>query len=353
MNFDNFINFISSILSNSILSIIVYLIIYLILWSLLATPLSFILKILSPKKWASHILRFKSPALLGILLPGLWIFYGRLDLQESGLHLAKIIIQTLAYISFFWSLHASSYYLFSIFRKVAQKTESKLDDQFLPILEKLSGVLIFTLALLLILQNFGIQVFSVLAGLGLGGLALALAAKDSAANLFGSMMILADQPFNIGDWVKIGESEGTVEEIGLRSTRIRTFYNSLIIIPNSIVAISTLDNLGKREFRRFRHIIGIEYGTPKENIDRFMDELKKWLSTASLTINDRTQVRMNSLGSHSLDVLVYVFFKVNNWDEELVERERLIFKILELSEKHAAPIAFPTQTLHIKKEPSA
>lgn len=338
-----------SAISTDWLWIILYAFIYLIgattFGALIRTVTSWIL----PKKLHPHVLKFIKPAFMLIALPLLWVAYNNLELNEKMSIAASSVTKTILYISIFWIVYSLTDYLFSGFRKIAQKTPSKLDDQFLPILERLMRLLILTLGFLIVLQSFGLDVMSLIAGLGLGGLALALAAKDSAANFFGSLMILLDQPFNIGDWVKVGETEGTVEEIGLRSTRIRTFYNSIVVVPNSTMAVSTLDNLGKREYRRFRHIVGLTYETPRKNIEEFIEALKNWAIDNPNIVSDRVEVSVNALNNSSVDILVYVFFSVNDWSEELVEREKLILEILRLSEAHKAPVAYPTQTLHLQK----
>src|SRR5690606_2130508 len=123
-------------------------------------------------------------------------------------------------------------------------------------------------------QNLGIEVFSVLAGLGIGGLAVALAARDSLANFFGSIMIMVDRPFRVGHWIISKGEEGIVEDIGFRSTKIRTFYNSVVSIPNSELAIAPVDNMGLRRFRRVRTTIGVTYDTPPEKIEAFLEGIK-------------------------------------------------------------------------------
>ncbi len=336
-------------ISQPITKIIMYLLIYFVVSFIMSSVLGRILSWVTPTKWSLHIKRFKHPSLLLVLLPALWLVFSKLSLEGQYLKISTSIVKSIFYICIFWVLYSASNYLFSGFRIITAKTQSKLDDQLLPVLEKISRFLILSLGLLLVLQSFGLDVFSLIAGLGLGGLALALAAKDTASNFFGSLMILLDQPFNIGDWIKTGDIEGTVEDIGLRSTRIRTFYNSLVVVPNSIIAMSTLDNLGQREYRRFRHVIGLEYETPAENIQTFIQSLKETINNNPNTWDEKTEVTLNSLGDSSVEVLVYVFFSVEDWSQELAERQKLIFDILELSKTHKAPIAYPTQTLHLAK----
>ena len=338
-----------SVISEEWLTVAFYALCYFVLSTLIGTLVGRMTAWALPKRFDVHIGRFIRPIFLLVCLPSLWLSYKNLELSAGALSFSNSLIKAVLYISIFWSLYSLSNYLFSGFRKFAERTPSKLDDQFLPILERMARFTILALGVLIVLQSFGLDVFSLVAGLGLGGLALALAAKDTASNFFGSLMILLDQPFNIGDWVKIGETEGTVEDIGLRSTRIRTFYNSVVVVPNSTMAMSTLDNLGQREFRRFRHIVGLQYDTPKENITNFTNALKSWVSSNPKIKQDNIEINVNGLSGSSVDILVYLFFSVKDWSEELQQRESVILEILRLSEVHKAPIAFPTQTLHIHK----
>ena len=157
--------------------------------------------------------------------------------------------------------------------KWAVRTESVLDDQLVPLVRKTLRVFIVIMAGLMAIQSFGYPITGVLASLGIGGLAFALAAKDTVSNIFGSLMIIFDRPFLIGDWIKAGDMEGTVEEIGFRSTKIRTFAKTLISVPNNIIANMALDNISRRprtahpshDRRHLRHITGPDARSRAEN----------------------------------------------------------------------------------------
>ena len=250
---------------------------------------------------------------------------------------------------------AAAYRLVDVFtdylKTVTDKTDSMLDDQMVPLLKKALRVFVVVMGILLLAQNLGIQVMSVLAGLGLGGLAFALAAKDTCANLFGSIMILIDRPFQIGDWVIIGDTEGTVEEIGFRSTRVRTFYNSLISVPNSVLANANVDNMGRREYRRIKTLLGLTYDTPAEKVEAFTEGVKNIIKANPYTRKDYYHVVFNSYGDCSLNILLYCFLKVPDWANELVERQKIFLEILRLAEELGVDFAFPTQSLHIESFP--
>ena len=218
---------------------------------------------------------------------------------------------------FFYQLMTSALALtknIDVLLKLVLKTlKVELNQTLFPIVSRVVKVLIFSILPLVALQNLGINVMSLVAGLGLGGLAFALAAKDTAANLFGSIMILIDKPFVAGDWVIIGKSEGTATEIGLRSTRIRTFYDSVISIPNSEVANQTIDNMGKRVFRRVKTNIGVTYDSSPEQLEGFLEAIKEIIVAHPHTRKDYYQVVFSGFGNSSLDILLYFFIQVPDW----------------------------------------
>jgi len=232
-------------------------------------------------------------------------------------------------------------------RDITSKTDSKLDDQLVPMVRKSMKILIVIIGVLFILQNNGINVASLLAGLGLGGLAFALAARDTLANFFGSLTIFIDQPFQVGDWIKSGEVEGTVEEVGFRSTRIRTFYNSLISVPNSTLANTDVDNLGLRKYRRVKMMLNVTYNTPPEQLEAFVEGIKAIIRANDYMWKDFYEVHFNQFGPHSLDVLVYCFLEVPSWSDELQQKHNFFMEILRLAKEVGVEFAYPTQTIHV------
>ncbi|QLY26552.1 mechanosensitive ion channel family protein [Bdellovibrio sp. KM01] len=235
-----------------------------------------------------------------------------------------------------------------VFADVAAKTESKMDDNLVPFATKTMKALVVILGFLLILQSFGLNVMSLMAGLGLGGLALALAAQDTAANLFGSVTILIDNPFQLGDWVKVKDMEGTVEEIGFRSTRVRTFYNSVITIPNAMMAKETIDNMGVRPFRRVRQIIGIAYETPPDRIKEFCDRVRYAIRQESVVVPDTVTVNFNGFADSQLNVLVQFHLQVFTGPEELERQQAIFIEILKIGAELKVDFAYPTQTVYYR-----
>jgi MscS family membrane protein len=204
--------------------------------------------------------------------------------------------------------------------------------------------------LLTVAQVLGTDLTALIASVGIGGLALALAAQDTVSNFFGSLMVFMDRPFQVGDWIKTGDVEGTVEEVGFRSTRIRTFYNSLITLPNSNLIKASVDNLGDRTYRRWSTRLGIAYNTPPEKIDAFCEGIRELVRRHPHTRKDYYHVYFNEFGADSLQVLVYVFFFTPDWATELRERHRLGVDIIRLAAELEIEFAFPTQTLYVRRE---
>lgn len=205
------------------------------------------------------------------------------------------------------------------------------------------GILLI-ITMLYISQIFGFNGTKFFTALGIGGLALALAGKDTIENLFGSIMIIADRPFKKGDWVKVNDIEGLVEQVGVRSTRLRTFYDSVITVPNRLFISSSVDNMGMRKYRRYNATYQLAYQTPPEKILAFTKEINEIILRHPLTRKDRFYVRLHDIGDTSLNVLVDVFFAVHDQMEEFAAREELITQSLKAAQKLEVEFAFPART---------
>lgn len=227
----------------------------------------------------------------------------------------------------------------------AARTENRYDDLLVPLVRKSLKVFIAAFGVVFVADTLDVEISSLLAGLGLGGLAVALAAQDAVKNLFGSLMVLIDRPFSVGDWVVIGDHEGTVEEVGFRSVRIRTFYNSLITLPNSNLISSAVDNYGARRYRRWSTRLTIAYGTPPERIEAFCEGIRELVRKNPQMWQDNFHVYLNSFGESALEVLLYVFFEVPDWSAELAARHDLALDILRLADHLGVEFAFPTRTV--------
>jgi MscS family membrane protein len=233
----------------------------------------------------------------------------------------------------------------------AEKTENTLDDQLIPLLRKILKVFVVIIGGIYVLLNLNIDILPLLTGLSIGSLALAFAAQDTLKNFFGSIMIFIDRPFQIGQWITAGDADGTVEEVGFRSTRIRTFRNSLVYIPNAKLADTTIDNHGLRNYRRFYTKISLTYDTPPQLIEVFVEGLKDLVHKHPKTVKNKMEIHFNEMADFSLNIMFYIFFEVPTWSEELEARDEILLGILRLAESIGVNFAFPTTTLHMETFP--
>lgn len=232
----------------------------------------------------------------------------------------------------------------------AAQTDTKMDDQLVVLVRKTLRVIVVGIGLVFVLQNLSVDVTSLLAGLGIGGLALALAAKDTAANLFGSFTIFIDAPFYVGDWIKVAGVEGTVMEIGLRSTRVRTFASSVVSVPNSTLATATIENFSRREYRRFTIRLGVAYHTTTDQLEAFVEGIRAIIASHPSTRKDYYEVHLVDFADSSLQVMVYTFFTCDTWSAELAGKHQLLIAFKRLAERIGVEFAFPTRTLHIETQ---
>jgi len=231
----------------------------------------------------------------------------------------------------------------------AQRTETRFDDLLVPLIRSILKTLVVVVATVFLATNLIENPASVLAGLGLGGLAFALAAQDIVSNLFGSFTLLMDRPFQIGDWVVIEGVEGNVEEVGFRTTRVRTFYNSLVTIPNSKITNSPIDNFGARRYRRAKTYLSVTYDTPPEKIEAFCEGIRELVRQRPDTRKDYYHVYFNQFSASSLDILLYIFFETPDWGLELKAKHEFYLDILRLAERLGVEFAFPTRTVHLHR----
>jgi len=232
----------------------------------------------------------------------------------------------------------------------AQQSENKLDDLLVPLLRKTLKAVVIVFGIVYLASSMKIQLAPLIAGLGIGTLAFALAAKPTIENFFGSITVILDKPFSIGDWIVVDGVEGTVLSVGMRSTRIRTFYDTVVTIPNATLVSSKCNNYSDRRFRRWKQLISIAYDTPPEKISTFCEGIRELLRIHPYTRKDYYQVWLSEFAGSSLDVLVYVFWKTPDWPTELRERHRFMLDIIRLAGELGVEFAFPTRTLYIRKE---
>lgn len=298
-----------------------------------------------------YLLPVAKPLSLFVVFVFIAVFYPMLQLPaQVSFYLSfvfKVLWPLFGILVFYKLVDVFGLYLESL----AGKNETSLDNHVVPLIRKVLRVFVVIVGGLFILQNLDVNITALLAGLSIGGLALALAAQDTLKNLFGSFMIFIDKPFSVGHWITSGDIDGTVEEVGFRSTRVRSFRNSLYYVPNGKLADATIDNHGLRQYRRFFMHIAVTYDTPPDLIEVFVQGLRKIVEKHPKTRKDFYIIEFNEMGDFSLKIMFYIFFAVPTWPEELRARHEILIEVVRLAEKLGVRFAFPTSTLHMETFP--
>ncbi|WP_201265531.1 mechanosensitive ion channel family protein [Mariprofundus sp. EBB-1] len=263
-----------------------------------------------------------------------------IELFDSAGRIVSIFIG----VWFLWRLLEG---LSAYFTERAKETESSLDDQLVPFIAKTLKVFLVLTAVLVIAQNMGYSISGLIASLGIGGIAIAMAAKDTISNIFGSIMILVDRPFMVGDWIKTAEFEGVVQEVGFRSTRIRTFERTLVNVPNSALANMVIDNIDGRSERRISMRLGLTYDTTPAQMRAAIAGIEEILRNHPGVDQSYKLVKFDEFDASSLSIFLYYFSSSKVWADYLQVRQEVNLLIMDLLEEMNLEFAFPTRTLHI------
>ena len=219
-----------------------------------------------------------------------------------------------------------------------------------PVGRRVAKLFLILLAVLAGLQNMGFNVISILAGLGVVGIGVALAAQKTFEDFFGALAILVDQPVKRGDFCRFGDRLGTVEDIGLRSTRVRTLDRTVVTVPNAEFSHMQLENYGRRDKVLFRAILGLRYETSADQLRHVLHGLRALLASDPHVADEKCRVRFVEFGAFSLDLELYCYLHTTEWVEFLAMREELLLKIVGVVETSGTGFAFPSQTLYLGQD---
>ena len=235
-------------------------------------------------------------------------------------------------------------------KKMWKNLSQKMDDTMFDFILKITRVFIYVIAIFLVLAVLEINLTGLIAGLGLGGVIVTLAAQDTAKNLFGGLVIFIDKPFVVGDWIQMDNYEGTIENITFRTTRIRTFENALVNIPNAIIADASVTNWSKMEKRRYKTNLCVELNTPLEKLETLKLRIEKMLQERESVYDDSIIVRFDQITDNGINVLIYTYTNSVSYASYLKEVEDINIKIMKiLGEEHIA-LAYDTKTIYIKND---
>lgn len=255
------------------------------------------------------------------------------------------IIDTFIIVMVLWALMRILELIAHFLSESWKKADIKQYDQLLPFLRDFAKILLIVGAVIAVVIAWDKDPTALVAGLGIGGLAIGFAAKDTISNIFGSITIFADRPFDTGDWVIIDKIEGTVEEVGFRTTKVRTFGKSLVTIPNSIIASTPVENYSRRPRRRVKQNLGILYETPIDKIEEAVNGIRKILEDHQEIEQNPILVYFDSFGESALNIFIYYFTATADWNSCMTIKQEVNLKIMRLFESLDVEFAYPTSTL--------
>ncbi len=294
----------------------------------------------------SVVMSFEGPMRWLIVTIGIFIALNYLRLPPEVMSVLSSLLRSsiIIYITWgFYNLVGSS-----VLTELTEKIE--VDQSIIDFMASVLRYIIIALSVTVIAQEWDYDVSGFLAGLGLGGLAFALAAKDTAANVFGGIVIILDKPFAVGDWILTPSVEGTVEVMNFRTTKVRTFANALVTVPNSVLVSEAVTNWTRMQKRRVSFHLGVTYNTPRAKLKICVERIKSLLDNHPEVHPDTIFVRFDQFGDSSLDVFIYFFTKTKVWGEFMAVKEEINFKIMEILEEEGVTVAFPSRSIYFENE---
>lgn len=234
-----------------------------------------------------------------------------------------------------------------------ERTEATIDDQLVPVVRRITRTLLVIVTALLIVQQWGYNVGTLIAGLGIGGLGFALAARNMLSNWFGALMIFTDRPFEVGEWIETEYGSGTVEEVGLRSTRIRMYGRERLIIPNGEIADAAITNTSAVDRRRVEETIGLVYDTSHEQLTEVLEGIRELLDGHDAVADEDWRVFFVGFGDSSLEIEISYFNADPDWTAMRETRQKLFLEMIEIVEEAGTEFAFPTRSVHLEESSTA
>jgi len=293
------------------------------------------------------------PFAFGMVILGFNVAFSFLTFSDDFSATISHTISTLTIALLAWVL----YRIINLFQSSDELMEKRIKTDNGITLAKLLLTILKSIVLIIagmnILSAWGINVTGFIASLGLVGMAFALAAKDTASNFFGSMVIFTDQPFKVGDWIMTPEVEGTIEHIGIRSTKVRTFAQALVSVPNGNIANTAILNWSEMHKRRIKMTLGLTYSTTSAQMRQILEEIRELLHHDDEIHQQTIYVHFTEFQESALGIFCYFFTKTTQWGEYMQVRERINLELMEIVEKNGASFAFPSQSLYVESMPES
>lgn len=353
---NNFILWIKSIQVTQIMDIAIAIGIYLI-FRILTKTLSYItIRMFKPKVKNKKLIKnnpFYAPLKVFYVALGMYLaiifLKNPLQINDTLMALVNKIFKIAVIIIFANGIANSLTTNSNSINKIKEKVNPDVDDSMFRFILKAIRFLIYIIAGFLVVTELEYNLNGLVAGLGIGSVVITLAAQDTAKNLFGGLVIFLDKPFIVGDWIEVDKYEGTIEDITFRSTRVRTFENSIVNIPNSIIANASIINWSKMEKRRYKVNLCLELDTTLEKVLIVEEKIKKMLKQHDDVIDDTIIVRFDNIIDNGINLLVSSYTNSVDYSSFLEEKEKINFKIMQILREENVELAYDTKTVCIKK----
>ena len=304
-----------------------------------------------PGEWISHIFRsFEKPIQWLFIIIGVYGAASYFPYFNESNRLYLDIMRSSIIIIISWGLYNMAAASSVLFTNMKERYNLGIDDILIPFLSKAIRVIIVVISISIIAEEFDYNVSGFVAGLGLGGVAIAFAAKDALAHLLGGFVIITEKPFVIGDWIMTPSVDGTVEEITFRSTKIRTSAQAIVTLPNATIANEPITNWSKMGKRQIQFNLRISQDTPKDKIETVVSEIETIVKAHSGVHPETILVRFDKIQENGYDIFVYFFTKTTVWDEFLVVKQEVNFAIMDILEREGVAIALQSRKLYVEPE---
>ncbi len=325
-----------------------WLLLFLILRKVLAGRLLSLMTRLTEKthyRWDSRLVRGLEKPLKGLfLLSGLYLFAIHFPPTSGGQEFWLKAFRSLAVLLVFSGL--AGFFEAMVSRQLRETEE--IEDTLIPLIRTGVKIVVFLLAALVVAEEWNYDIKGFIAGLGLAGFALAMGAQETIRNVLSGFFIISDKIFKVGDWIANDKLEGIVEELNYRTTKIRTFAQSVITVPNSVLVDGPLTNWSEMKMRQLRFTLGVTYGTTPEQMSRIVARIRELLVRHEQVTDEPARVYFTEFGDSSLDILIYVFLHALDFDGFHHARQEINLAIMEILQEEGATVAFPSRSVYME-----
>lgn len=296
------------------------------------------------------LLSFEKPLRTFWVVIGTYLALVYLPFPITTIEFVEHLYRSIIIILIGWGLYNYTTAHSLAFIRFARKIDIDEDSMLVPFLSKVLRFAVIALIIVVVASEWGYDISAFVAGLGLGGLAFALAAQDTIGNFFGGIIIITEKPFSKGDWIETPSVEGVVEDITFRSTQIRTFSDSIVTVPNSTLSNEPITNWSQMQKRRISFSLGVAYSTPSKKLEACARKIESLLRSHEEVDQNLIMVRFDKFNDSSLDIFIYFFTKTTAWTEWFRVKEGINLAILNILEEEGVAVAFPSRSIYLEND---